>query len=197
MMEPKKFELIKRNIKTILVEIGEEPSREGLKDTPERVASMFIELFRGYNESEKPDVTTFPNNKDGFNCNQMIFDSGPFYSMCEHHMVPFFGVYRFGYLPDKKVVGLSKVARIVDFYSAKLQVQERLGEEIVNDLEKEIEPLGMGLVLKARHLCREMRGAKKIGGEMVTSVLRGDLEKESAKSEFLRFALGRNSREII
>lgn len=186
----RRIKQLEDKIHFILQLIDEDPRREGLRETPMRVAKMYTELFRGYNESNKPTITTFPNNEDGCNYDQMIFDSGPFYSMCEHHMVPFFGTYHFAYLPDEKIVGLSKVARVVDFYSAKLQVQERLGKEIVDELEKEIEPLGIGLVLKARHLCREMRGTRKIGGQMITSELRRDFREDSAKAEFFRFITG-------
>jgi GTP cyclohydrolase I len=116
----------------------------------------------------------------------MIVDSGDYYSQCEHHMVPFFGKYYFAYIPGKKILGLSKVARIVDFYSAKLQVQERLGKEIIDELEKELKPKGIALVLKGRHLCKEMRGARKTGGEMVTSELRGVFKtKPEVRQEFL------------
>jgi GTP cyclohydrolase I len=103
-------------------------------------------------------------------------------------MVPFFGTYYFAYIPNKKVLGLSKVARIVDYYAAKLQVQERLGKEIVDELEKELKPKGIALVLKARHLCKEMRGVKKINGEMTTSDLRGAFRKEpETRAEFISF----------
>jgi len=171
----------------ILSIIGDDSSREGLKDTPKRVVNMWKEIFRGYDEKQKPSVTVFPNNGDGIDYDQMIMDTGYFYSQCEHHMVPFFGQYYFSYIPNKKVLGLSKVARIVDYYSAKLQVQERLGKEIVDELEKELKPKAIGLVLKARHLCKEMRGVKKINSEMITSDLRGLFRKEpETRAEFMR-----------
>lgn len=172
----------------MLDHIGDRSERIGLKDTPARVEKMWKEIYRGYDKSQKPKVTVFPNNKDGVNYDQMIMDTGYFYSTCEHHMVPFFGSYFFAYIPNKKVLGLSKVARIVDFFSAKLQVQERLGKEIVDELERELKPQAIGLVLKARHLCKEMRGVRKIGGEMITSDLRGKFRTEpETRAEFISF----------
>lgn len=186
-------------IKEIIKRIGDDPKREGLKDTPIRVVKMYKELFRGYDITQKPNITVFNNHTDGIECDEMIIDKGYFFSHCEHHMVPFFGQYFFGYIPSKKVLGLSKVARIVDFYSAKLQIQERLVKEIVDELEvsltdvtsekKPDRPKAIGLILKARHLCKEMRGVKKIGGEMITSDLRGQFRTEpETRAEFLKLA---------
>lgn len=173
-------------IKEILKNIGENPEREGLKDTPKRVAKMYKEIFRGYDNSQKPIITTFPNGQDGIVCDQMVCDTGYFFSHCEHHIVPFFGKYYFAYIPDKTILGLSKVARIIDFHSAKLQVQERLVTDVVNDLERACSPQGIALVLSGRHLCKEMRGVKKFNGEMVTSDVRGLFREDpSAKKEFL------------
>lgn len=174
----------------MLERIGENPNREGLIDTPKRVVKMWKEIFRGYDETQKPNITVFENGKDGITYDQMIVDKGYFFSHCEHHLVPFFGEYYFAYIPDKKIIGLSKVARIVDFYSAKLQIQERLVKEIVDAIQKEVEPLGIALVMKARHLCKEMRGVKKINGEMITSELRGVfIDKPATREEFLKFTL--------
>jgi GTP cyclohydrolase I len=173
-------------VKLMLHAIGEDPFREGLKDTPERVVKMWKETYRGYDKEQKPKITVFPNNGDGINYDQMITDSGYFFSYCEHHMVPFFGTYYFGYIPGEKVLGLSKVARVVDYHSAKLQVQERLVKDIVDELESVLKPQAIGLVLKARHLCKEMRGVKKINGEMTTSDLRGKFRDEpETRAEFL------------
>jgi len=170
-------------VKEILAIIGENPDREGLQDTPKRVAKMYKELFRGYS-ADKPNITTFRNGTDGLTYNQMVLDEGDFYSHCEHHMVPFFGRYYFAYIPDKIILGLSKVARIVDFHSAKLQIQERLVKDIVEDLEKACKPKGIALVIKAQHLCKTMRGAKK-KGYMTTSELRGDfLNNRDTRQEF-------------
>lgn len=173
-------------VRAILKEIGENPNREGLIDTPNRVSKMWSEVFKGYDKSQKPKVTVFNNHNDGVSYNQMIIDKGYFFSHCEHHMAVFFGNYFFSYIPNKKVVGLSKIARIVDWYSSKLQVQERLTKEIVDEFEKLLEPKGIMLVMKARHMCKEMRGVKKVGGEMITSDVRGVFARDiNARQEFL------------
>lgn len=173
-------------LKEIIICMGDNHDREGLKETPARVIKMWKEIYKGYDISQKPKVTVFNNNGDGIKYDQMIVDTGYFYSTCEHHMIPFFGSYYFAYIPNKKVLGLSKVARIVDYFSAKLQIQERLGKEIVDELEKELKPKAIGLVLKARHLCKEMRGVRKIEGEMITSDLRGLFRTEpETRAEFM------------
>ena len=166
--------------------IGENPNREGLKDTPKRVVKMWKEIFRGYDETQKPKITVFDNGVDGLTYDNMVIDTGDFYSQCEHHMVPFFGQYWFAYIPDKKILGISKVARLVDFHSSKLQIQERLVKDVLDDLEKELQPLGIALVMKGEHLCKTMRGVKK-KGYMITSDLRGVFkEKPETRAEFMR-----------
>jgi len=195
-------EIIKECWETILTEIGENKNRDGLKDTPTRIAKMYNELFRGYDETQKPKITVFDNGSDRIIYDQMITDTGNFYSHCEHHGVPFIGKYWFGYIPNTegKILGLSKVARIVDFHAAKFQIQERLVQDIVNDLwnaltTKKIikpfdalyatEPLGMGLFIKATHLCKSMRGVKK-EGSMTTCCLKGNFHEDNVKQEFMR-----------
>ena len=174
-------------VKQIITAIGDNSERDGVLDTPKRVVKMWAEMFRGYDPKQKPSITVFDNENDGMSYDQMIVDTGYFYSQCEHHMVPFFGEYYFAYIPNKKIMGLSKVARIVDYFAAKLQVQERLVKEIVDEIEKELQPLGIALVLKGRHLCKEMRGVKKINGQMITSDLRGVFKtKPEARQEFLQ-----------
>jgi len=170
-------------IEQLLEAIGENLNREGLKDTPRRVSEMYEEIFRGYNNSEKPKLTVFENIE---NYDQMIFDKTYFYSFCEHHIIPFFGNIYLAYIPSKKIIGLSKLSRVVDFYAAKLQTQERLTHEIANELWYVLNPQGVAVMIKARHLCREMRGVKKQNGEMITSCLKGVfLEKQPAREEFL------------
>jgi len=174
------------NIIRMLQMIGEEPSREGLKDTPKRVAKMWNEIFKGYITEMKPDITVFPNGKDGVKVDEMITDTAAFFSQCEHHMLPFFGEYYFAYIPGDKIIGLSKVARVVDYCAAKLQVQERLTKEILDMIEEELKPQGCALILKGRHLCKEMRGVRKVGCEMTTSDMRGVFKtKPEARAEFL------------
>ena len=187
---------IENHVRAILREIGENPDREGLLDTPKRVAKMYKEIFRGYDGNQKPIVTTFNNGVDGVAYDEMVVDSGVFYSQCEHHMVPFSGNYWFGYIPSLKgkVVGLSKVARVVDYFSAKLQIQERLVHEIVTYLLEALSgggvepPLGLALVMKAEHLCKTMRGVKKKGVMTTSKMLGVFLDKDNpARNEFLSF----------
>jgi len=180
-------------VKEMLIAIGENPERLGLQDTPKRVVKMWKEIFRGYDKNQKPKITTFPNNDDGIHYDQMITDTGTFYSQCEHHMAVFFGKYWFAYIPapNGNIIGLSKVARVVEYYSARLQVQERLVHQIVNELwkvlttEDGVEPLGMGLLMEGTHTCKCMRGIKK-EGKMTTTALKGIMLVES-KQEFLDF----------
>jgi len=170
----------------ILEHIWENPNRSWLKGTPERVVRMWKEIFRGYDESQKPKMAIFKNGDDWIRVDEMVVDTGYYFSHCEHHMVPFFWDYYFAYIPDKKIIGLSKVARIVDYYSAKLQIQERLVKEILDEIEKELEPLGCALVMKWRHLCKEMRWVKKVNGFMMASDLRGVFKtKNEVRQEFL------------
>jgi len=184
---------IEEHIERILEYVGEDINREGLLDTPKRVAKMYGEIFGGYKKENKPKITTFLNGQDGIVYDQMILDEGDFYSHCEHHMVPFFGKYYFAYIPNPKgkIIGLSKVARIVDYYSAKLQIQERLVQDIVNELWNALDipgcsPRGMALVMRGEHLCKTMRGAKK-KGRMTTAELRGIFkEDDKARNEFYK-----------
>lgn len=186
-------------VRKLLYEIGENPEREGVVDTPARVVRMWDEIFGGYNLDNRPTVSVFENGKDGIVMDQMITDSGDFYSHCEHHMVPFFGQYYFAYIPHPEglIIGLSKVARLVDYHSAKLQIQERLVHDIVEDIWESlstkitddgittiVEPLGMALVMKGEHLCKTMRGVKK-KGQMTTSKLKGVFEKPEVRQEFM------------
>jgi len=183
---------VRDNIIEILNEIGEDTDREGLKGTPLRVANMYNEIFKGYNKDRQPHVTVFPNGEDGFKVDEMIVDTGTFYSMCEHHMMPFFGTYTFAYIPRENgnIIGLSKVARVVEYYSARLQIQERLTEQILLYLKESLglcnPPLGMGLSMKATHLCKVMRGVKN-KGEMTTTKLIGMMKADvMARNEFIR-----------
>jgi GTP cyclohydrolase I len=185
-------QVIENSIKAIFRYIGENPKRAGLIDTPDRMARMWAETMRGYDEKQRPKVTTFQNGTDGICYDGLITDSGNFYSTCEHHFMPFFGQYCFGYVPakDGKILGLSKVARVVDYFSARLQVQERLCYNIVNYLSDELRvnsvpPRAIGIVMKGEHLCKSMRGVKK-QGIMTTSYLLGEfLTDRELKREFL------------
>ena len=184
---------IQDNVVRILQYLGEDCTREGLLETPKRVVKMWGEIFRGYDSKQRPKVSIFKNGSDGLVYDQMIIDTGDFYSHCEHHMVPFFGKYWFGYIPDANgaIIGLSKVARLVDYHAAKLQIQERLVNDIVEDIWKAlsedgaVRPIGMGLMMEGEHLCKTMRGVKK-KGTMTTIKLKGAfLDNPAVKSEFL------------
>lgn len=176
----KKLE-IEKHIKALLSLIGDNAEREGLKGTPDRVARMFAEIYRGYDPAQKPKITTFQNGADGLVYNDMVIDEGTFYSMCEHHMMPFFGKYYFAYVPNTKgkILGISKIGRTVDYCAARLQIQERLGRNIVEMLTealgKENPPLGMAIIMQGEHLCKTMRGVKK-KGVMVSSFYTGVFE---------------------
>lgn len=184
----------KQHIKDLFEFIGENPDREGLKDTPDRMLRMFKEIFRGYDKLQCPKVTTFQNGADGIIYDSMIVDTGNYYSLCEHHSMPFFGQYWFAYIPNPhgKIIGLSKIGRVVDYCAAKLQIQERLVSDVVTIIQdalgNEFPPLGIALVMKGRHLCKEMRGARK-QGEMTSSFLTGLFKSENAlRNEFLNLA---------
>lgn len=178
-------------VRELLGLIGEDAERTGLQDTPQRVARMCGELFRGYTQAAAPNITTFPNGEDGIVYDSMVVDTGDFYSCCEHHIMPFFGKYYFAYLPNPKgkILGISKIGRVVDYCAAKLQVQERLTHEIVqmlgDALGGEYPPLGIALVMRGEHLCKTMRGARK-KGQMVSSCLTGLFQTDSAlRAEFM------------
>lgn len=178
-------------LRQIFKHIGEDPERTGLQDTPDRIVRMWKEIFRGYDPAQKPKITVFQNGEDGITYDNMVVDEGDYYSVCEHHMMPFFGHYWFAYIPHPqgKVLGISKIARVIDYCSARMQVQERLTHDVVEMLSEalgtENPPLGMALVMKGHHLCKEMRGARK-KGIMTTSVLTGAFKEEDAlRAEFM------------
>lgn len=177
-------------IKTFFRYIGENPEREGLKDTPTRIIKMCSEIFRGYDPARKPIITTFNNGRDGLVYDNMVLDRGNFYSLCEHHIRTFFGEYYFAYIPNPKgkILGISKIGRVVDYCASKLQIQERLVREVVDMLTEalgeENPPLGMALVMTGRHMCKESRGSKKTG-TMTSAYLTGVFRTDStARAEF-------------
>lgn len=166
---------IEKAVSEILLAVGEDPNREGLKYTPQRVARMYAELLAGINEDPKEHITTtFTEKYDEI----ILLRDIPFYSICEHHLMPFIGKAHVAYLPDGVVVGLSKLARIVDCFARRLQVQERLTDQIADFIMKNIKPKGVAVVLEASHSCTTIRGIKKPGSVMVTSSLRGTLRSD-------------------
>lgn len=160
-------------LRTLIRFIGEDPDREGLQGTPDRIIRMWQEIFRGYDPKQTPKITTFAN-EDGMT--DIVFDSGDYYSMCEHHILPFFGKYYFAYIPapDGRILGISKVARVVTYCAARLQLQERLAADIVEMLTQALDGkvLGMALVMKGKHLCKTMRGVRN-DGNMTVAHLEG------------------------
>lgn len=174
-------------IRTLLRYIGEDPTREGLRDTPDRIIRMWGEIFRGYKQEQKPKITTFSND---MRSTDIVFDSGDFYSMCEHHVMPFFGKYFFAYIPKEngKILGISKIARVVNYCSARLQLQERLARDVVTMLSDALDNdvQGMAIVMRGKHLCKTMRGVKSTG-EMTVAHLSGAFKDNSdARREFYR-----------
>ncbi len=171
-------------IKELLVEIGEDPEREGLLDTPKRVAKSFEFLTGGYNMSVKKVVNNavFTTSSD----NMIISRDIEIYSMCEHHMLPFYGRCHIGYIPKDKLLGVSKLSRIVDTFARRLQIQERLTSQIADAIMDQINADGVGVVMECRHLCMMMRGVQKQNSVMTTSEVLGSFRKNSnTRSEFM------------
>ena len=173
-----------QNIREILAYIGDDPSREGLRETPHRVVKSWQKIYGGYGQNPESVLKTFTEGS----CEEMvILKDIEFYSMCEHHLMPFFGTISIGYLPDKRVVGISKLARLVEIYSRRLQIQEKLVAQIADNLMRHLKPLGVMVVCKAKHMCICSRGAEKHNAEMITSALRGVFNKNEVRQEFLQF----------
>lgn len=171
--------------------IGEDPERDGLQKTPSRVAKSLAWLTRGYELDPKEVIgdALFAEAHE----NMVMVRDIEMYSMCEHHMLPFFGKVHIAYIPNGKIVGLSKLPRVVEVFARRLQVQERLGEQIANALDEVLQPKGVGVVIEAVHLCMMMRGVEKQSSRTITSSLRGQFRDDGkTRSEFLRLAHGRS-----
>ena len=171
-------------VKQTLIEIGEDPDREGLIKTPERVARSLKFLTRGYTQDINEVINGAIFTQD---CDDMVIVKDiEFYSLCEHHMLPFFGKCHIGYIPKGRVFGVSKLARLVDVFARRLQIQERMTQQIAQQIFEIIEPEGVGVVVEAQHLCMRMRGVEKQNSQMVTSSMLGSFRKETAtRMEFL------------
>lgn len=175
---------IRDAIEIILTQLGENPEREGLKATPIRVEKMYRETCSGYQQNLKEIVNgaVFHEKSDGM----VLVKDIEFYSLCEHHMLPFFGMAHVAYLPDEKIIGLSKIPRIVDMYARRLQVQERLTTQIMEAIEEILQPKGCGVLIEASHLCAMMRGVKKDQAKLITTNFSGlFLKDESIRSDFV------------
>ena len=171
-------------VRELLVEIGEDPQREGLLKTPERVAAAFAFLTSGYRASlaDVINAAIFTQSTS----RMIIVKNIEVYSLCEHHILPFFGRCHIGYIPRGKVFGVSKLARLVDMYARRLQLQERLTEQISQEIMDEIDAVGVGVMIEARHLCMMMRGVEKQNSMMVTSSVLGSFrESATTREEFL------------
>ncbi|KKP39893.1 MAG: GTP cyclohydrolase, GTP cyclohydrolase I [Candidatus Peregrinibacteria bacterium GW2011_GWF2_33_10] len=172
------------HITELLKYIDENPDREGLKKTPERVIKSYDKLFEGYKQDPKSVLTVFDSEKYD---EMIICKDIEFYSMCEHHMLPFFGKVHIGYIPREKIVGLSKMPRLVEIFARRLQTQERLTSQIAQTIRDLIDPIGVGVIIEAKHLCMMARGVEKQRSEMVTSSMLGAFKNsDKTRAEFLK-----------
>jgi len=182
---------IRAAVVSIIKAIGEDPDREGLVDTPKRVAEMYAELFMGLNMDPREELTV------GYELGHremVIVRDIPFYSMCEHHLLPFYGTAHIGYIPDidGRVVGLSKLARVVEIIASRPQIQERMTTEIADAIMDGLKPSGVAVVVQAEHLCMIMRGVKKPGSSIVTSAIRGAFRSHpESRAEFFSLLQGK------
>jgi GTP cyclohydrolase IA len=181
---PKPGDPIAELVDSLLVELGENPRRQGLRATPERVSRALRELTDGY--GVKPEDVIADAIFDQDYDEMVVVKDIPFYSLCEHHMLPFFGQVHVGYLPNGKVVGLSKIPRLIEVFSHRLQIQEQLTNQVAQALNSALAPRGVGVVAEARHMCLEMRGVETPGGRMITSCMLGTFRRDPrTRSEFL------------
>ena len=182
--KPKPGDPIAELVESLLVELGEDTERQGLKATPDRVARALRELTDGYGVRPEEVIAgaIFDQDYD----EMVVVKDINFYSLCEHHLLPFFGQVHVGYLPKGKVVGLSKIPRLVEVFSHRLQLQEQLTRQIAEALNESLTPRGVGVVVEARHLCMEMRGVETAGGHMMTSCMLGTFRRDPrTRAEFL------------
>jgi GTP cyclohydrolase I len=177
-------EQLKEHARAIIELLGEDADREGLKDTPRRYAEAMDTLFGGYEQKPEDILTVFDDEKYD---EMIVVKDIEFYSSCEHHMLPFWGKAHIGYIPNGKIVGLSKIPRIVDIFARRLQNQERLTQQIAKSIEDLLDPKGVGVVIEAQHMCMMARGVQKQGSRVSTSAMKGLFkEKDNTRSEFLK-----------
>ena len=174
---------IKRAVHDILIAIGEDPSREGIKETPRRIAEMYAEVFSGMKEDPREVLSV--GFEEGHN-EMVILKDIPFYSICEHHLLPFYGMAHIGYIPKGRVVGASKLGRVVEILAKRPQLQERLTTQIADTIVEALQPQGVAVVIEAEHMCMTMRGVKQPGSNIVTSAMRGSFRTRAVtRAEFL------------
>jgi len=181
-----------RLVEQLLLQLGENPQREGLVDTPDRMADSLRHLTEGYGLDAADAIgdALFTQDYD----EMVLVRDIQFYSLCEHHLLPFFGKAHVAYLPDKRVLGLSKIARVVNMFARRLQIQERLTSQIAKSIEEKIAPQGVGVIIEARHLCMQMRGVEKQHGQAVTSAMLGAFRhNKQTRDEFLALVRRKNS----
>jgi GTP cyclohydrolase I len=188
------LERIRRAVREILIAVGEDPDREGLQETPDRVARMYAEVFSGLHQDPRVHLTKLFTPKDGTNQKydeMVLIKDIQFESFCEHHLLPFTGKAHVAYLPHGKVIGLSKIPRIVDVLAKRPQMQERLTEEVADLLMKELDAKGVAVVIEASHSCMTIRGVHKPGSTLVTSAMRGGFrERMATRSELMSLIFG-------
>ena len=177
------------NYKHILQDLGEETNREGLQKTPERVAKALLFLTHGY-DLDPMEILNSARFREEYH-QMVIVKDIELYSLCEHHMLPFFGKAHVAYIPDKYIVGLSKIPRVVDAFARRLQVQERLTTEIRDCIQETLKPLGVAVVIEAKHLCMQMRGIQKQNSVTTTSAFTGEFENDRTRSEFISLIQGK------
>lgn len=176
-----------QKIKEIISIIGDDPEREGLKDTPYRVVKSWLEIYGGYKCNNAKLDTSFVENIGDIDDSQIVMCKDiDFYSTCEHHMIPFHGYCHIGYLPNKRVIGVSKLVRIVEYFAKRLQIQEKLCSQIADYIVETLEPQGVGVIITAEHLCMKARGVRNATSKMVTSQMRGKFRDQiQTRQEFL------------
>ena len=176
-------EILSSNYKTIIENLGEDVTREGLEKTPERIAKAMQYLTHGYGLDPLEILTSALFTED--HQQMIVVKDIEVYSMCEHHMLPFFGKAHVAYIPNGKIVGLSKIPRIVDAFARRMQVQERLTDQIKDCIQEALEPLGVAVVIEAQHMCMQMRGIQKQNSVTTTSSFTGAFEKDKTRKEFI------------
>jgi GTP cyclohydrolase IA len=179
---------VRAAVRELLLAIGEDPDREGLRETPRRIAQMYEEIFSGLTADPAEFLkVSFDEGHD----EMVILRDVPFYSVCEHHLLPFHGKAHVGYIPRGNIVGISKIARVVEAFAKRPQVQERLTCEIAESIFQHLQPDGVAVVVEAEHLCMTMRGVRKPGSSVITSAVRGTFESSAVtRSEFLALVRG-------
>lgn len=195
--EEELYEASLEMVRVMLRQRGEDPDREGLRETPERYLKALDFWLSGYHRQPEDVLKLFEDGASGYDT--MVFQANlPIYSLCEHHMAPFFGLAHVAYIPNKRIVGLSKIARVCDIYARRLQVQERLGSQIADCLMTHLAPEGVGVVLQCRHLCMESRGVQKAGTVTMTSALRGSFrDQPEVRAEFMSLVNASVERTVL